>query len=300
VSSKEGIFEMPSFSPINNNRISKVEFLNTNPQIFKFAEKFEIRSIIDKNGNPWFVARDICKVLEISNPSDAYKRLDAKQKTRVELGYPGQMISTTIISEPGLYDLVLKSYKPEAIKFRDWIYEDVLPSIRKTGSYSLPGAQPKQEISIADLSKILENLSASQLIQAESIKELIEFRKKAESNINWLYKESQKTKDELVKRLNEQERIINSIQSNAAVNNYKDQFASNIKVSVVAEVSVSQYLNNIGRKRSSLVSIVHISNALTKAQRNAGMLYNHYSGSTKIFPVELLDQYFKAYPHHLK
>ena len=97
----------------------------------------EIR-VLTEDGEPWFVAKDVCDVLELSNPSWNIKELDSDEKgiTKVEtLGGPQQM---AIITESGLYTLVMRSKKPEAKKFRKWVTQEVLPSIRKNGAYLTP------------------------------------------------------------------------------------------------------------------------------------------------------------------
>jgi len=94
--------------------------------------------IITQDGEPWFVAKDLCEVLEISNPSQALTRLDEEEKNTIILneGNRGNP-STAVVSESGMYALVLSSRKPEAKPFRKWVTSEVLPSIRKTGSYAI-------------------------------------------------------------------------------------------------------------------------------------------------------------------
>lgn len=90
---------------------------------------------MDQNGEPWWVAKDVCEVLAISNSRDALNRLDDDEKGVVitdTLGGPQEM---AIINEAGLYSLILTSRKPEAKEFKRWVTHEVLPSIRKTGGY---------------------------------------------------------------------------------------------------------------------------------------------------------------------
>lgn len=91
-----------------------------------------LRTLTDENGEPWFVAKDVCDILEISNPSDALKRLDDDERSRFNLGRQGE---TNIVNEAGLYVLVLGSRKPEAHEFKRWVTHEVLPQIRRTGGY---------------------------------------------------------------------------------------------------------------------------------------------------------------------
>ena len=99
-----------------------------------------MRTVV-RNGEPWFVAVDVCKALEIANPRDAVKKLDEDEKMTVDStdGHSGQRggaQSFNIINEPGLYSLVLGSRKPQAKAFKRWITHDVIPSIRKHGMYA--------------------------------------------------------------------------------------------------------------------------------------------------------------------
>lgn len=91
------------------------------------------------NGEPWFVAVDVCKALEIQNNRDAISRLDDDEKNTVVLtdGIRGNP-NMTIVNEPGLYALVLGSRKPEAKAFKRWITHEVIPAIRKHGAYMTP------------------------------------------------------------------------------------------------------------------------------------------------------------------
>lgn len=85
--------------------------------------------VIDRDGAPWFVAKDVCAATLHSNPTVAVSTLDAEEKAKLNLD--GKV--TNVISESGLYALVLKSRKPEAKAFRKWVTSEVLPAIRKNG-----------------------------------------------------------------------------------------------------------------------------------------------------------------------
>lgn len=111
--------------------------MNTEIQTFNFNAA-SLRTLTDENGDPWFVAKDVCNILEISNPSDALQSLYDDEKTNLGNSYvwsePGRR--PLIISEPGLYRLVMRSRKPEAKDFQRWVAHEVLPSIRKHGIYA--------------------------------------------------------------------------------------------------------------------------------------------------------------------
>lgn len=104
-------------------------------QIFEYEDNDQFR-VIDREGEPWFVLTEVCKKIGIANPRDAASRLDDDEKDGVGISDAmGREQKTTVISESGLYSLVLRSSKPEAKRFKKWITSEVLPSIRKTGSY---------------------------------------------------------------------------------------------------------------------------------------------------------------------
>lgn len=100
-------------------------------RLFEFEEK-EVRvQMIDDA--PWWVAKDVCDVLGLSNAREAMTRIDDDEKSTVRISDGGPEVN--IINESGLYSLILGSNKPEAKKFKKWITAEVLPSIRKTGGY---------------------------------------------------------------------------------------------------------------------------------------------------------------------
>ena len=122
--------------------------MENNMQIYK-SEKFgEIRTL-NLNGEPWFVAVDVCIALDLSNPTIAVSRLDEDERAKFNLGRQGD---ATIVNEPGLYALVLGSRKPEAKAFKRWITHEVIPAIRKTGAYglTLPQDYPSALRALAD------------------------------------------------------------------------------------------------------------------------------------------------------
>jgi len=106
--------------------------MNQLQQIFQY-QQHQLRTVI-KDGEPWFVAKDVCEILEITNPTMALQRLDDDERAKFNLGRQGE---TNIVNEPGLYTLILGSRKPEAKQFKRWVTHEVIPSIRKTGYYSI-------------------------------------------------------------------------------------------------------------------------------------------------------------------
>lgn len=107
-------------------------------QPFLFEGEALVR-VVDKGDAPWFVLADTCRVLNIDNSSRAAARLDEDEKGVHTMNTPGGVQDMTIISESGLYSLILTSRKPAARRFKKWITSEVLPSIRRTGGYqSMP------------------------------------------------------------------------------------------------------------------------------------------------------------------
>lgn len=127
-------------------------------------ESSEVRTV-QVNGEPWFVLSDVCKVLELSTPARVAERLEKDEVSQTHtIDRMGREQKTTIINESGLYTVILRSDKPQAKPFRKWVTSEVLPSIRKHGSYSV-------QSQFADLSPQLQVL-----IQMETRQKQIEAR----------------------------------------------------------------------------------------------------------------------------
>lgn len=114
--------------------MSEIEFKKSEVQRFTAPEGHEI-GVIAMDGEPWFVALKICNALDIANARDAVSRLDDDERGVAIADTPGGAQRVAIISEAGLYSLILTSRKPEAKAFKRWITHEVLPQIRKTGAY---------------------------------------------------------------------------------------------------------------------------------------------------------------------
>lgn len=120
-------------------------------------EKHEARTILDENGNPWFAAKDWAEILGYVNTNDAINRHCKGVVKHYPLQTPGGTQQVRIINEPDLYRLIVHSTLEASEKFEAWVFEEVLPTIRKTGRYSAPNVQP----SLADLAERLTNASKS-------------------------------------------------------------------------------------------------------------------------------------------
>lgn len=105
-------------------------------ELFHFKGK-QVRTI-QLEGEPWFVAADVCDVLGLSNPSQALSYLDRDERRLITNEAWRTNGNMAIVSEPGLYSLVLRSRRPEAKGFRRWIAHEVIPALRQTGGYLMP------------------------------------------------------------------------------------------------------------------------------------------------------------------
>lgn len=122
-----------------NNEIQKFDFKGSS-----------LRTLTDEAGEPWFVAKDVCDILGMSNPSMAVTALDKDEVAQIDpkdyLGSENRSNqAVNIVSEPGLYKLIMRSRKPEAKEFQRWVTHEVLPSIRKTGGY-IPTSDSDEDI----------------------------------------------------------------------------------------------------------------------------------------------------------
>lgn len=102
---------------------------------------------VEKDGEAWWVLSDVCRVLELSDTRRTAKRLDEDELTRLRLHSGGQSREMYAINESGLYNVILRSDKPQAKPFRKWVTSEVLPTIRKTGQYN---AKPNKALEIKE------------------------------------------------------------------------------------------------------------------------------------------------------
>lgn len=127
------------------------------PQVFDNPEFGQLRVVQGEDGEPWFVAKDVCDALGLGNVGQALARLDEDEKSSITLndGTPGNP-NKAIVSEPGLYALVLASRKSDARAFKRWVTHDVLPSIRKNGGYMVARADETPEQLLARALKLAD------------------------------------------------------------------------------------------------------------------------------------------------
>lgn len=146
----------------------------TDLQIFNNDRFGQVR-IIPVDGELMFVAKDVCDCLEITKHRDAISRLDPDERGSVKLDTLGGKQDIAAINEYGLYSLVLSSRKPEAKEFKRWITHDVIPAIRKTGSYSMviPQTLPEALRAYADE---VESHNATKALVAQQEQQIAEFK----------------------------------------------------------------------------------------------------------------------------
>lgn len=132
---------------------------------FEFTPALVLRAI-NIDGEPWFIAKDVCDVLELRDTNKALLALDPDEVSEHEQ-YSGSGRKPKLINESGLYSLILKSRKPEARTFKKWVTSVVLPSIRKTGTFTVPAqATPGPAIPhdyLAALEELIGSLESSAL-----------------------------------------------------------------------------------------------------------------------------------------
>ncbi len=121
---------------------------NETPKEFSFGNQL-IR--VDKvDGNPWFVAKDLCDYLELTDVNKSLERLDDDEKLTRKVFVSGQNRSMWFVNESGMYALIIRSSKPKAREFRKWITNEVLPSIRKTGAYKVKRRWRQRPLLVSD------------------------------------------------------------------------------------------------------------------------------------------------------
>ncbi len=116
-------------------------------ELFTYPETGQPIRTVTLHGDPWFVAKDACDVLGISKHRDAVAGLDPDERASTAVDTPGGRQAMSVVSEPGLYALMMISRSPKARQFQRWVNHDVLPSIRKTGGYAAVAAPAKRELS---------------------------------------------------------------------------------------------------------------------------------------------------------
>ncbi|WP_434439744.1 phage antirepressor [Lentzea sp. E54] len=146
--------------------------------LFEYSGR-QVRTV-QVDGEPWFVAADVCAALDIANVSNALSRLDEDEKGSIRLaeGTSGNP-NRSIVNESGLYTLILRSDKPDAKPFKRWVTHEVLPQIRKTGGYGVP-ALPDMSTPSGQL-EVLDRWRAAVALTVEQARELEAAKPKADA-----------------------------------------------------------------------------------------------------------------------
>ncbi len=128
-------------------------------------EGYSVRAFIDEDGNPWFVAKDVCDILGITNSRDAVAGLDDDERGvgTTDTTPSGGGKDATTVSESGLYSLIFKGRKQEAINFRKWITNTIIPEIRKTGGFGLTEAKARIEYLESELARLYQIVEANMI-----------------------------------------------------------------------------------------------------------------------------------------
>ena len=118
-------------------------------QVFQNHHYGRIRAMCDENGEPLFVAKDVCAILDLGNTRSSIALLDDDEKGVHSVDTPGGKQQMTTVTEPGFYKLVMRSRKPEAKAFQRWVTHEVLPALRRDGGYMVARADETPEETMA-------------------------------------------------------------------------------------------------------------------------------------------------------
>ena len=209
--------------------------MNALQKVFNYQEK-EVRTVI-KDGEPWFVAKDVCEILEIEKYRDAVGRINNNQRGSVVVDTLGGMQEMTAINEAGVYKLVFTSRKPEAEKFTDWLAEDVIPSIRKTGTYLSQQVDSKMLYQIA---QALEEKEKQILLLGTENKLL------SQENLTWT---NRKLIEALVKKLG------GTIGYETAWREFKKELLYKHSINLNARLTAK--INSTGKKNYKKLDMIH-------------------------------------------
>jgi anti-repressor protein len=139
--------------------------INNMLQAFNY-ENYSIRTV-SVNGEPYFVLKDICDVLGLTNPTSVAERLDSDEVTKFDLG--GLSGASNVVNESGLYNVIIRSDKPEARKFRRWVTGEVLPSIRKHGVFATDELLNNPDILINALQALKQERAEREKLQQQAV-----------------------------------------------------------------------------------------------------------------------------------
>lgn len=162
----------------------EIKQMTNEMKVFNFKEN-EVRTVV-KDGEPWFVAKDICEILGLTNPSLALNRLTGLMKGLCTTNTPGGPQEVLVINEPGVYKLTFTSRKKEAEEFTDWLATDVIPSIRKHGAYMTPEVIEKTIVNPDFIIQLATQLKEEQLKSTALQAKVSELEPKASHYDQWI------------------------------------------------------------------------------------------------------------------
>ena len=236
-------------------------------QIFKNNEFGEIRTIIDKNGNPFFCLKDVCDILEIGNSRDVKKRLDSDGVDTIDVvvnsGLGEQKVQMTFINESNLYDCIFQSRKEEAKPFRKWVTSEILPSIRKTGMY------------------LTDNIYSLMMNNPEKIGEmLIEYGKTRKENEKLILENKEKDKQitELKPAKEYVDRILSTEDTMTITQIAADYGLSGLRLNQI--LHQERFIRNVGGQW--LLYTEHMNKGYTKSET---IIIKRKDGTEKVVPA---------------
>lgn len=219
-------------------------------QVFNY-KKQEVR-FIQKDGQDWWVAKDVCDALEIKNISECIRRLDEDEVSQAEvIDSLGRLQKTNIVNEPGLYKIIFKSEKPEAKLFTRWVTHEVLPSIRKTGSYSMNNSHPQmtdKELYKLMVFSLLESGATPEEIGRAAATFSYQMKKKNQKKAALIDYKQYKVKEKKVWMTPERQEVINALKGKSEP----------LEIFDIASTIYNNDLNKINAKYRSLTKLLCI------------------------------------------
>lgn len=140
------------------NLVEKENQFRKEFEIFSYKNLGSVRTYLDENGEPWFCLVDVCKILDIKNPSQLADRLNQKGIISTYTLTNGGKQSLMFVDEGNLYEAIGRSRKPEAKEFMNWVYREVLPNLRKNGRFGAPRYENAALENIYNVSRVIVNL----------------------------------------------------------------------------------------------------------------------------------------------
>jgi prophage antirepressor-like protein len=217
--------------------------------------------VINKNGETWFVAKDICEILELGDTSKAISRISPSMKDTNSIPTPGGNQEMLIISEAGLYKLVFTSRKPEAEEFTNWVASEILPSIRKHGMYAKDELLDNPDLIIEIVTALKKEREEKRLLQAEN-------KLLSQENLTWT---NRKLIEAIVKKYGASKGS-GPLGFSEGWKEFKKELL--YKHSINLNARMTNYLNSTGKKNVKTLDMIH-DNELMECISTAVALCRH-------------------------